>query len=518
MDRLTGEKEAALANLDSAETQLRGIKVKNLAQAKKVDELEAKLAITGAEIVEARAEFERTEAMTNKTIAVYLKDTKDAQMELREASNQEKRISYLAKYQSRRETVEEIYSRGFELTEEIAQGKALEADAKFLDSSNDDDDDEGIQSGSDDETGPKEEAAPEGETIHGLRVRLLDLFPDNLSNLSKSGCLDAPCDPRPQRLGSKISRGLHDITMFGAELSQHEAELKRSSDEGKSMRLHYNKEEEGLKDLRADLDKARQNEVELGEQVTLVLQEYGLVGPTVEANTSVYQQQQKLDMSRQKRKLIQVDIDSIHQLNDEEEDEGGESALVTRTKKPTEVVKSFEPKTLPAEEETLKKNVGKATESPKIEIIPSLSTSTPKGAIAKFIAEQSKFEAELKRSSDEGKAHRLFCSKKEEELKDIRADLAKARQNEAELDKQWKENMDRFAGEKEVVLANLSLTGTQLQEVKVKNVAQAKNIDELEAKLDATGAEVAEVMAQIKRTKATTDKIIVVYLKYGKDA
>nr|XP_016499174.1 PREDICTED: uncharacterized protein LOC107817812 [Nicotiana tabacum] len=288
-----------------------------------------------------------------------------------------------------------------------------------------------------------------------------------------------------------------------------------------------------------------------------------------------------LAQAKQKRKLIQVDIDSIHQLNDEEEDEGGESALVTRTKNPTEVVKSFEPKTLPAEEETLKKNVGKATESPKIEIIPSPSTSTPKGvtppplpsyseeeikdaqalrtpdqskfldedpfqdfftgvddatclndastlfeeahrifsqAIAKFIAEQSKFEAELKRSSDEGKAHRLFCSKKEEELKDIRADLAKARQNEAELDKQWKENMDCFAGEKEVVLANLSLTGTQLQEVKVKNVAQAKNIDELEAKLDATGAEVAEVMAQIKRTKATTDKIIVVYLKYGKDA
>ncbi|XP_019236671.1 PREDICTED: uncharacterized protein LOC109216906 [Nicotiana attenuata] len=169
MDRLVGEKEAALANLASTETQLRGIKVKNLAQAKKIDELEAKLAAAGAEVAEARAEVERTKATTEKTIAVYLKDAEAAQIELREVFNREKRVSDLAKSQSRRETLEEIHARGFDLTEEIAQAKELEVDARFLVSSSDDDNDEGCQSGSDDEAGPEGEAAPKGETSPGHR-------------------------------------------------------------------------------------------------------------------------------------------------------------------------------------------------------------------------------------------------------------------------------------------------------------------------------------------------------------
>lgn len=70
----------------------------------------------------------------------------------------------MAKCQSRRETLEEIHARSFDLTNEIAQARALEADSKFLVSSNDDYDDEGIQSGSDDEAGPEGEAAPKGET------------------------------------------------------------------------------------------------------------------------------------------------------------------------------------------------------------------------------------------------------------------------------------------------------------------------------------------------------------------
>nr|XP_016450925.1 PREDICTED: uncharacterized protein LOC107775686 [Nicotiana tabacum] len=56
--------------------------------------------------------------------------------------------------------------------------------------------------------------------------------------------------------------------------------------------------------------------------------------------------------------------------------------------------------------------------------------------ITKFKAELSQCEAELKKSLDEEKAMRLLCSQKEEELKDFRADLAKARKNETELDKQ----------------------------------------------------------------------------------
>ncbi|XP_019262497.1 PREDICTED: cytochrome P450 71A1-like [Nicotiana attenuata] len=49
MDQLAADREAVTAQLASAETQLRGIKVKVLAQAKKIEELEAELARARAE-------------------------------------------------------------------------------------------------------------------------------------------------------------------------------------------------------------------------------------------------------------------------------------------------------------------------------------------------------------------------------------------------------------------------------------------------------------------------------------
>ncbi|XP_019242067.1 PREDICTED: uncharacterized protein LOC109222117 [Nicotiana attenuata] len=157
MDRLAADKEAALAQLASAETQLRSAKVKNLAQVKKIEDLEAKLAEAGAEVAEAKAEVEKTKATTDKTIAVYLRDVEFVQAKLREASDREKRVSDLAKCQSRRETVEEIHARGFDLTNEIAQAKALEVDAKFLVSSDDEDFVSGSEGEGDEDGVPKEE-------------------------------------------------------------------------------------------------------------------------------------------------------------------------------------------------------------------------------------------------------------------------------------------------------------------------------------------------------------------------
>ncbi|XP_009778584.1 uncharacterized protein [Nicotiana sylvestris] len=231
---------------------------------------------------------------------------------------------------------------------------------------------------------------------------------------------------------------------------------------------------------------------------------------------------------RHRRNLIHVDIDSVHQLHDEEEDEGKESALVTRARKPTNAAKPSEPETLPRGEEALKKDTGKAYESLEV--------------FTKCRADQSQCEAELKKASNEGKALKLLCSQKEEGLKDQRADLAKARKNEAELDKQantslsqlqqklemvgllrgevnyvkvdcnrWKENMERLVAEKEAILAKLTSAETQLQGAKEKNSAQAKRIDELEAKLAEAGAEVAEARAEVEKTKATADKIVAVY-------
>nr|XP_009763923.1 PREDICTED: uncharacterized protein LOC104215741 [Nicotiana sylvestris] len=139
MDCLTAEKEATLAKLSSAE------------------ELEAELA-------EAKAEVKKTKITTDKSIAVYLDDVEADQTQLREASDQEKWSNDLAKCQSRRETLKVIHARGFDLSKKIAQAKALEADARLLISSDDDDDNEGSRDGSNNDEGPEGEASPEGET------------------------------------------------------------------------------------------------------------------------------------------------------------------------------------------------------------------------------------------------------------------------------------------------------------------------------------------------------------------
>ncbi|XP_070022673.1 uncharacterized protein [Nicotiana sylvestris] len=132
VDRLATEKEAALPKFSSAEVQLQGVKEKISAQAKRIEELKAELA-------EAKAEVGKTKISAGKSIAMYLANGKASQAQLREASVRELRSNDLARCQSHRETLEEIHARGFDLFEEIAQANALEADARLLVSSDDDD-------------------------------------------------------------------------------------------------------------------------------------------------------------------------------------------------------------------------------------------------------------------------------------------------------------------------------------------------------------------------------------------
>ncbi|XP_019240542.1 PREDICTED: uncharacterized protein LOC109220532 [Nicotiana attenuata] len=141
-------------------------------------------------------------------------------------------------------------------------------------------------------------------------------------------------------------------------------------------------------------------------------------------------------------------------------------------------------------------------------------------AINKFRAELSQYEAELRKDSGEEKALRLLCSQKEKELKDLRANLAKARKNEVELDEKVTVILTKyglidptFVADKETALAQLASTETQLRGIKVKRLAQSKKIEELEAKLVEAGAEVAQAKAKVEKTKATADKTIVVYLR-----
>ncbi|XP_019229442.1 PREDICTED: uncharacterized protein LOC109210475 isoform X1 [Nicotiana attenuata] len=100
------------------------------------------------------------------------------------------------------------------------------------------------------------------------------------------------------------------FTNFRADLSQCEAELQKTSDERNAFKLLYSQKEEELRDLQTDLAKARKDEAELEKQVTIILKEFGLLDPTVEANTSMYRLQQKLDrIELLRREVNQVKAD-----------------------------------------------------------------------------------------------------------------------------------------------------------------------------------------------------------------
>ncbi|XP_070036100.1 uncharacterized protein [Nicotiana tomentosiformis] len=110
MDRFAAKKETARAQLSSAENQLQKMKEKSSVQARGIEELEARLAsVQAREVAEA-------------------------------ADTRAHWVTELAKFRSRRETLEEIHARGFDLAEEIKRAKEFEVDAEALVSDDDDDD------------------------------------------------------------------------------------------------------------------------------------------------------------------------------------------------------------------------------------------------------------------------------------------------------------------------------------------------------------------------------------------
>ncbi|XP_070035187.1 uncharacterized protein [Nicotiana tomentosiformis] len=135
--------------------QLRNIKQKVSVQTKKIDELEIRLA-------EAKAEVESSKVLADKSIIVHRADADAAQVEAREAAKvadaRAHWVAEIVKCRSRRETLEEIHARGFDLTEEARKEKELEAEAEALASDDDDDDDDGSKSGSKGEEDPDPEA------------------------------------------------------------------------------------------------------------------------------------------------------------------------------------------------------------------------------------------------------------------------------------------------------------------------------------------------------------------------
>ncbi|XP_070038260.1 rRNA-processing protein EFG1-like [Nicotiana tomentosiformis] len=137
---------------------------KSSVQARRIEELEARLA---SELAKAESNAKKAKADMDALVAVYRADAEAAQVQAREAAETADTrahwVAELAKWRSRRETLEEINARGVDLAEEINRAKKHEDDAEALVSDDDDDNNEDDESKSGSENGgepDREETAP----------------------------------------------------------------------------------------------------------------------------------------------------------------------------------------------------------------------------------------------------------------------------------------------------------------------------------------------------------------------
>ncbi|XP_070050110.1 uncharacterized protein [Nicotiana tomentosiformis] len=99
MDRLASEKEAARAQLVSAEAQFRSLKEKALVQAKKLEEFQSRLSSANSdrerlvtELAATKSEVEKTMANADAIVAVYRSDAEAAQIEKAKELEAETRV------------------------------------------------------------------------------------------------------------------------------------------------------------------------------------------------------------------------------------------------------------------------------------------------------------------------------------------------------------------------------------------------------------------------------------------
>ncbi|XP_070020680.1 uncharacterized protein [Nicotiana sylvestris] len=161
IDSLASEKDTLREQLASIECQLQSVKEVSLARGRQIEDLKAK----------SVAELPKAKSDAATFISSY-------RVDVEAANTREKEISDVAKVKlscaldharrlSRRETLEEVHARGFDLSADIEKEKTLEEEAATL-LSNDKDLASGSDSGGDEDEDPEdkalEDAAPKDAT------------------------------------------------------------------------------------------------------------------------------------------------------------------------------------------------------------------------------------------------------------------------------------------------------------------------------------------------------------------
>ncbi|XP_070049252.1 uncharacterized protein [Nicotiana tomentosiformis] len=112
--------------------------------------------------------------------------------------------------------------------------------------------------------------------------------------------------------------------------------------------------------------------------------------------------------------------------------------------------------------------------------------------------ELSRYEADLRGLTEEKNALKLLCGQRKEEIKDLRAELSKAQQDQSDLIEQ----------KKKTALSQLSSAESELRGMKEKSSAQEGKIAELEARL---ASELVKAKSEAEKAKAEADAIVAIY-------
>ncbi|XP_070046891.1 uncharacterized protein [Nicotiana tomentosiformis] len=243
-----------------------------------------------------------------------------------------------------------------------------------------------------------------------------------------------------------------------------------------------------------------------------------------------------------RKNTILLTEESVRHLRDEDEEkENDGSILVARVKKTIDAPKAAGSM---AVDEALSRTEGISEKD------SGQALALHQEEFSKSRAELSRREADFRGLSEERNALKLLSGKKEEEMKDLRATLAKAHQDQTDLNEWvikilkahgldsgkvanisisqlqqkierieqfreevdtikaeslgWKEGMDHLAAKKETARDQLSSIESQLQGMNEKSSAQVRKIEELEAWL-------ASEFSKTGKAKVEADAIVAIY-------
>ncbi|XP_070010218.1 uncharacterized protein [Nicotiana sylvestris] len=137
-------KERAQVEVFALEAQIQVTRANDSAQVKMIVRLSSELSREKTEVVNVRAEVVMNNTRAGKKMAAYSSSDVAAKAKLKKTLDHANNSKEYVRCRSRREILEEIHARGFDLSGEIEQAKGEEYDAKFLLSDAEDDEEETV--------------------------------------------------------------------------------------------------------------------------------------------------------------------------------------------------------------------------------------------------------------------------------------------------------------------------------------------------------------------------------------